>query len=84
MGNIMVLITIIFIIITLVTIGVVIFINYHRKNKKYNETIIDLERSKNLIISGNILSELNKAESLINNKELEENNRSRSSKLRII
>ena len=72
MGNIMTLITILFIIITLVTIGVVIFINIHKKKKKYNETIIDLERNKNLIISGNILSELNKAESLINNKDLEE------------
>ena len=30
-----------------------------------------MERSKNLIISGSILSELNKVESLINNKDLE-------------
>ena len=71
-GNIMNLIIILFIIITLVTIGVVIFLTIRKKIKSYNENIIELERKKNLIISGNILSELNKVESLINNKELEE------------
>ena len=40
--------------------------------KSYSNTLIELERNKNLIISGAILSELNKVESLINNKELEE------------
>ena len=72
MGNAIGIIAILFVLITLVTIGVVIFLNIRKKDKKYNDTIIDLERSKNLIISGSILSELNKAESLINNKELEE------------
>ena len=71
-SNIMNLIIILFIIITLVTIGVVIFLTIRKKIKSYNENIIELERKKNLIISGNILSELNKEESLINNKELEE------------
>ena len=72
MGNIMSLITIIYFIITLITIGVVIFLTIKKKVKTYDDIIIDLERNKHLIISGNILSELNKVESLINNKELEE------------
>ncbi len=72
MGNIMSLITIIYFIITLITIGVVIYLTIKKKVKTYDDIIIDLERNKNLIISGNILSELNKVESLINNKELEE------------
>ena len=38
---------------------------------KYNNALKTLERDKNLIISASILSELNKVESLINNKELE-------------
>ena len=47
-----------------------VLINKHNK-KKYNEALSVLERDKNLIISASILSELNKVESLINNKELE-------------
>lgn len=35
------------------------------------EILRDLERNKNLIISGSILTELNKLSSLINNKDLE-------------
>ena len=72
MGNYMTLITIIFVLITLITIGVIIYFTIRKKRNSYNDIIIDLERNKNLIISGNILSELNKVESLINNKELEE------------
>ena len=71
-GNIMNLIIILYVIITLIVIGVVVFLTIRKKIKSYNEIIIELERKKNLIISGNILSELNKVESLINNKELEE------------
>ena len=47
-----------------------ILINRHNK-KKYNDALTVLERDKNLIISASILSELNKVESLINNKDLE-------------
>ena len=47
-----------------------VLINKHNK-KKYNEALTILERDKNLIISASILSELNKVESLINNKDLE-------------
>ena len=47
-----------------------IIVRKHMKNK-YNNALKLLERDKNLIISASILSELNKVESLINNKELE-------------
>ena len=72
MGNIMGLINVIYFIVAVIVIAVLIFLTIKRKKKHYDDTIIDLERNKNLIISGSILSELNKVESLINNKELEE------------
>ena len=53
----------------LITLTLVL-INKHNK-KKYDEALSILERDKNLIISASILSELNKVESLINNKDLE-------------
>lgn len=49
---------------------VLVFINKNNK-KKFNKLVAILERDKNLIISANILTELNKVASLINNKELE-------------
>ena len=49
---------------------VLVLINKHNK-KKYNEILLLLERDKNLILSANILTELNKVASLINNKDLE-------------
>ena len=51
-------------------ISMIIIVRKHMKNK-YNNALKLLERDKNLIISASILSELNKVESLINNKELE-------------
>ncbi|MDD2409785.1 MAG: septation ring formation regulator EzrA [Bacilli bacterium] len=42
-----------------------------RTKKKYNEILMQLEKEKNLILSGAILNELNKVGALINNKELE-------------
>lgn len=42
-----------------------------RTKKKYNEILMQLEKDKNLILSGAILNELNKVGALINNKELE-------------
>lgn len=50
---------------------VLVFINRNNK-KRFNKMVATLERDKNLIISANILTELNKVASLINNKELEE------------
>jgi septation ring formation regulator len=49
---------------------VLVLINKHNK-KKYNQLLNELERNKNLILSANILTELNKVSSLINNKDLE-------------
>ena len=49
---------------------VLVFINKNNK-KKFNKLVAILERDKNLIISANILTELNKVASLINNKDLE-------------
>ena len=43
-----------------------------KEKKKYEEAIKNLEREKNLIISANILSELNKVEPLMNNSETKE------------
>ena len=51
-------------------ISMIVIVRKHMKNK-YNNALKLLERDKNLIISASILSELNKVESLINNKELE-------------
>lgn len=59
-----------FIIATILITLTLVLINKHNK-KKYNEALRVLERDKNLIISASILSELNKVESLVNNKELE-------------
>ena len=58
-----------YIISVIIIILVLNLINRHDK-KKYKESINNLERDKNLIINANILSELNKVESLINNEEL--------------
>ncbi len=51
-------------------IAMIVVVRKHMKNK-FNNALKLLERDKNLIISASILSELNKVESLINNKELE-------------
>ena len=70
-GDFNTLLTIGYAIITLgVVISVIIIIIRNIKNQ-FNNTLDNLERTKNLIISGSILSELNKVESLINNKDLE-------------
>lgn len=64
--------TIFYGIIALIIVIVAIVLIIRNIKKTYNETLLQLERNKNLIISGSILSELNKVESLINNKELED------------
>ncbi len=57
-------------IISMVVIGVVLFLINHKIRKKYLAQIAELEREKNLIISASILTELNKVEALINNDDL--------------
>lgn len=50
---------------------VLILINKHNK-KRYSEIFNELEREKNLILNSSIPSELNKVESMINSKDLED------------
>ena len=64
-------------------ISMIVIVRKHMKNK-YNNALKMLERDKNLIISASILSELNKVESLINNKELEKRYESWKSKFKTI
>lgn len=59
-------------IITLITVAVIVFLIVRYIKKNYSDNLNTLERNKNLIISGSILSELNKVDALINNKELED------------
>lgn len=55
-----------------IAILTVIFIIVTKHNKKrYGDILDTLEREKNLIINANILSELNKVESMINSKDIE-------------
>ena len=54
----------------ILVISMIVIVRKHMKNK-YNNALKTLEREKNLIISASILSELNKVESLIKNKQLE-------------
>ena len=61
--------TIFYAVVTLIVVVVAIFFTLKNMKKQYTNTLTNLERNKNLIISGSILSELNKVESLINNKD---------------
>ena len=62
---------IVYVIIAIILVVVVlVLINKHNK-KKLEQILRNLELDKNLIISANILTELNKVGSLINNKNLE-------------
>ena len=54
----------------ILVVVVLVLINKHDK-KKLQGILTNLELDKNLIISANILTELNKVGSLINNKNLE-------------
>lgn len=65
-------VTIFYAILTVIVVLTIVFVTFKKIKTQYKNTLIELERSKNLIISGSILAELNKVESLINNKDLEE------------
>ena len=71
-ANIANLIMIIYVVIVIIAIIAIILVTKKKIKKQFVDTLTNLERDKNLIISGSILAELNKVESLINNKELEE------------
>ncbi len=64
------LIAVLYYIFTMVFVVVVLVLMNKRYRKNLTNEINNLEREKNLIISSNILSELNKVEALVNNKEL--------------
>lgn len=71
MKNTYIIFGIIYLIVALILIiSIIVIIRKHMRNK-YENVLKILERDKNLIISASILTELNKVESLINNKELE-------------
>ena len=69
-GRTFVLLGVTYYVVALIIIIVVLHIISKKTKNVYQTKIDDLEREKNLILSGNILSELNKVESLINNEEL--------------
>ncbi len=71
-ANIANLIMIVYVVIVIIAIIAIILVTKKKIKKQFVDTLTNLERDKNLIISGSILAELNKVESLINNKELEE------------
>ena len=54
----------------MIIIAIVLFVINNKTKKKYQTQINELERQKNLVISSNILTELNKVEPLINNDDL--------------
>ena len=56
--------------ITMIIVVIVLVLMNKRYRKTIEKEINSLEREKNLIISGSILSELNKVEALVNNKDL--------------
>lgn len=70
--NFVVLICVTFVIVGVIIIVLTLYFMNHKYKKNYLNKIDELEINKNQIISGTILSELNKVESLINNDELRE------------
>lgn len=61
-----------YIIVGIIIVITILVILSKKKKKRINEELNALERDKNLIISAQILAELNKVESLINNDQLRE------------
>ena len=71
MGNTFKLLLLTYVILAVCVIIVAYIIIKNHNKKKYREILDTLDREKNLIINANILSELNKVESMINSKEIE-------------
>lgn len=61
-----------YIFVGLIIIIVTLTILSRRKKKRFSNELANLDREKNLIISAQILAELNKVEGLINNEQLKE------------
>lgn len=71
MNNTVKLLIITYVLLALAIIAVIFIIVSKHNKKKYGNILDTLEREKNLIINANILSELNKVESMINSKDIE-------------
>ncbi len=56
-------------VLTIVTVVIILNLINKKEHKKYERLINNLEREKNLIVSANILSELNKVEPLLSNSD---------------
>ena len=67
-----VLLTISYIVVGISIIIATLVIIKSKKRKNFAKELSNLDREKNLIISAQILAELNKVESLINNDQLRE------------
>ena len=57
-------------ILSIVIVGIVLYVINRKQKNKYKKEIEKLETEKNLIISASMLSELNKVEALVNNEDL--------------
>ncbi len=57
-------------IVSIVIVGIVLYVINRKQKNKYKKEIEKLETEKNLIISASMLSELNKVEALVNNEDL--------------
>lgn len=60
-----------YVLLAIAIITVILIIMTKHNKKRYGDILDTLEREKNLIINANILSELNKVESMINSKDIE-------------
>ena len=57
-------------IVLVIILSVILIIKTSKKNKKIRESIIDLEKEKNLIINAPVLNELSKVEALVKDDKL--------------
>ena len=71
MSNMMKLLCLTYVLLAIAIIIVILIIVKKHKKKKYGEIFDELEKEKNLMINANILSELNKVESMINSRDIE-------------
>ncbi len=57
---------------SIVTIGVVLYLMSSREKKKYRKQLDELERDKNLIVSANLMAEFNKVEPLVQGSDMQD------------
>lgn len=71
MSNTVKLLILTYVLLAIAIVAVIMIIVTKHNKKRYGDILDTLEREKNLIINANILSELNKVESMINSKDIE-------------